>query len=189
MAFKKLERWEAEQKRKEEIAAATAAELAERKRIQALVRESMPKRLKPPKRGKGRSATSGFSKRELALLKSRAQMFLSGAPGLQALEQEVQQTALVILLIDGMLGTEPWRSASAGPHAGIIPANARMRYLESASRLLEDLRSARGLGPKDESSLMPPLLEGVFDAELAGDGTAATPEPASSSPSPDATED
>ncbi len=113
---------------------------------------------KPPERPKGRTPNAGIGKREVLALREKAKRFLGGAGGLAALEAEVQHTALVILLIDGVLGTEPWR-AQGGAHSGLMSANARFRYLENAARILADIR--RAVGSQDEQAQ---LTEGVFDA-------------------------
>ena len=155
MAFKKLERFEAETR------AAEAAQREEQARLELkkVVRESIPKHvMERPKRKRGRIAAGGLNRKEIAALKAKASRYLAGGDGMGTLEKDVQHTALVILLIDGVLGTEPWR-ASGGPHGGIIAANARLRYLENAQRILDDLRRRGGSEPK--------LLEGVFDAEPA----------------------
>ena len=156
MAFKKLERFEAETR------AAEAAQREEKARLELkrVVREVIPKRaLERPKRSRGQTALGGLSRKEVKVLREKAARYLAdlaNGRGLSTLEDDVQHTALVILLIDGVMGTEPWR-ASGGPHGGIIAANARLRYLENATRILADLRQSRSAGPK--------LLEGVIDAE------------------------
>lgn len=144
------------------VAEARAQEAEDEKRrdLRRAVRDVIPRSVRVPKRGKGRSPNGGVSKKEVAALRARAEAFLDGEAGMNALQAEVQRTALVILLIDGVLGTEPWR-ASGGPHGGIIAANARLRYLENASRLLMDIRQRNGSG--DSSTK---LLEGVIDAEV-----------------------
>jgi hypothetical protein len=167
MAFRRLEDFE-KQLKADRIA---DAENKARRDLRRVVREVLPKSLKKPNRPKGRSAVGGVSRREVASLRAKATRFLNGEAGLRDLEASVQHTALVILLIDGVLGTEPWRAAY-GAHGGLIAANARLRYLENAARLLEDLRRSRGqTSPNDK------LLEGVIDAERTegenGTGSAA----------------
>jgi hypothetical protein len=118
---------------------------------------AIPKYVKDlPRRPKGRPATGGLTRKEVKALRAKAAAYLDGEGGLRGLEEAVLHTAVVILLIDGVLGTEPWRAAH-GPHGGIIAANARLRYLENATRILDDLRRRQGSEPK--------LLEGVIDAE------------------------
>lgn len=145
------------------VAAARAeeAEAEARRDLRRAVREVIPKTVRLPKRGKGRTPSGGVSKREAAEIVKRATAFLDGEVGLEALQVEVQRTAIVILLIDGVLGTEPWR-AQGGPHGGIIAANARQRYLENAARLLDDLRRSRGQSSDPQNR----LTEGVFEAEI-----------------------
>lgn len=149
-----------------EKAAAEAAATAERTEREArlalkrTVKELIPKNARAPKRPKGRTAVGGFTRKEVMTLRAKAAKFLSGEGGLQAMEAEVQHTAVVIMLLDGVLGTEPWRAAN-GPHGGIIAANARLRYLENAARILDDIRRSRG-----GESGGPKLLDGVIDAEV-----------------------
>ena len=118
----------------------TRTEADARKALKRAVKDVLPASLTKPKRPKGRPAVGGVSRKEVAGLKVKAAKFLDGKDGLQVFIGEVQLTALTILLIDGLLGTEPWRAAGNGPHGGIISANARVRYLENATRLLEDLK-------------------------------------------------
>ena len=159
MAIAKLREYEKALEERRAEAAATAAETEARIKLKRAVKAVIPKRiLKPPERKKGRAPTGGVSRREVKELRQRAAAYLDGEGGLRQLEAAVQHTALVILLIDGVLGTEPWRAAG-GAHGGLIAANARLRYLENAARLLDDLRRSR------EGSAGPPLLEGVIDAE------------------------
>lgn len=177
MAFKRLEEFERERAEAAAAKAKAAADKLDARRakeakraLKEAVKGVLPKSLTAPKRKKGRTPDGGLSKREVRLLREQAKRFMTGTGGLAALEAEVQHTALTILLIDGVLGTEPWR-ASAGPHGGIVAANARVRYLENAARLLADIR--RG---KDEAT--PKLLEGVIDAEpVDALPPAPTPEP------------
>lgn|SRR5574341_25463 len=157
MAHSTLERYEARRNAEVAAAAEAKAERAARKALRQAVKAVIPKKVLAPTRRRGRGPTGGVSPREVAFLRARAQQF-QAAGGLPALEAEVQHTALVILLIDGLLGTEPWRVP--GHLGGTISASARFRYLENATRLLEDLRRSRGDRP---------LLEGVFDAEPASD--------------------
>lgn len=152
-SYPKLERFEAKRREAEEAEREEAARLALKREVRAAIPKHV---LERPRRPKGRPATGGLTRQEVKALKAQAREYLDGEGGLRALENAVAHTALVILLIDGVLGTEPWRAAH-GPHGGIIAANARLRYLENATRILEDLRRSRGAGPK--------LLEGVIDAE------------------------
>lgn len=156
MAFSKLA---AHEKRVAEAKAAEA-EAEKRRELKRAVRDVLPKGVKAPKRGRGRTPAGGVSRKEVAAIRARALSYLDGDAGMEALQTEVQRTAIVILLIDGVLGTEPWR-AQGGPHGGIIAANARLRYLENAARLLDDLRRSRGQGGEPNAK----LLEGVIDAE------------------------
>lgn len=157
MTFKNLERYE------KQLAEAKAAEAEAEKRreLRRQVRAAIPKSIRVPKRGRGRTPSGGLSRKELLALHTKAAEFLQGATGLAAFEAEVKQTAIVICLIDGVLGTQPWRSAG-GPHAGLIAANARLRYLENALRILEDMRRSQGGGASEPAK----LLEGVLDAEV-----------------------
>lgn len=155
MAFSKLKTYE----RKVAAAKLAAAELAARKDLRQAVKAVIPKNVLVPRRGRGRTAAGGVSRKEVAAMRAQAARYLDGEAGMQALEAAVQHTALVILLIDGVLGTEPWR-AVGGPHGGLIAANARLRYLENAARLLDDLRRSRGRGDPETK-----LLEGVIDVE------------------------
>jgi hypothetical protein len=156
MPFPKLQRFE------KAMAAAKAeeAEKEARDHLKRTVRDVLPKRLKVPERKKGRTAIGGLSRREVAELRAKAARFLSAAGGGRELEEHVQHTVLTILLIDGVLGTEPWR-ASGGPHSGLIAANARVRFLDNAVRILDDLRRSRGGDDPNKK-----LLEGVIDAEV-----------------------
>lgn len=162
MTFSKLERWDKER----EAARAAEREEAAKRALRREVRAVLPKGLRAPKRGKGRTPAGGLSRKEVAQLRVDAERYLDGEGGMEALESAVQHTALVILLIDGVLGTEPWRTA--GPHGGFVAAGARLRYMETAARLLEDLRRRLGRpalpAPTPESK----LLEGVIDAEPTG---------------------
>lgn len=151
-----LDRFQAERA----TAETKAREAAARRTLRRTVREMIPKGLAAPQRRRGRTAVGGLSRKDVAALHVKAQRFLGGALGLQELEDEVRQTALVILLIDGVYGTEPWRVSALGGHGGIIAANARLRYLETAARLLDDLRRSRG-----SMEAEPKLLEGVIDTE------------------------
>lgn len=135
MAFKKLERFEAETRAAEDA----RREEQSRLELKKTVRGMIPKTLGRPKRPRGKVPQGGLNRKEIAALKAKASRYLAGGDGMSTLESDVQHTALVILLIDGVLGTEPWR-ASGGPHGGIIAANARLRYLENAQRILDDLR-------------------------------------------------
>jgi hypothetical protein len=160
MPFVHLKRFERERAEAE----AARLEAEKRRELRRAVREVIPRSVRVPKRPRGRTPPGGVGKREVAELRVKAAKYLDGEGGLRALEAEVQHTALVILMIDGVLGTEPWRAAG-GPHGGLIAANARLRYLENAARLLADLRQARG-------GAEPKLLDGVIDAEPA-EGTPA----------------
>lgn len=163
MSFEKLRRYEAERKKEREERAAMEAEREARRKLREAVKSVIPKRvLKVPKRKAGRAAVGGVSRKEVTALRIRAEGFLDGDAGMDALQTEVQHTALVILLIDGVLGTEPWRTQGGGPHGGLIAANARLRYLENAARLLDDLRRSRGRSDEPGNK----LLEGVLDAEV-----------------------
>lgn len=155
MSFERLARHE----KAIAVAKAAEAEAEKRRELRRVVKSVIPKSVRVPGRPKGRTPTGGLSKREVAELRARAVAFLDGEAGLEALQGEVQRTALVILLIDGVLGTEPWR-ASGGPHGGIIAANARVRYLDNAVRILEDLRRSRAGGATG-----PKMLEDIIDAE------------------------
>lgn len=156
MSFSKLERFE----KKVKAGQAEELETLKRRELRRAVKSVIPKSVRTPTRPKGRTAAGGLTRKEVAELRRRALLYLDGEAGVEALQLEVQRQAIVILLIDGVLGTEPWR-ASGGPHGGIIAANARLRYLENAGRLLEDLRRSRGdKAPNDR------LLEGVIDAEV-----------------------
>lgn len=152
-------------------ARAAEAEADKRRELRKAVKDVLPRNVRIPKRGKGRTPSGGISKRELAAIRARAVQYLDGEGGLAALQAEIQLTAIVILLIDGVIGTEPWR-VQGGPHAGIITANARMRYLDSASKLLEDMQRARGSSSDPQAR----LTDGVFDAEIVT-SLANPPEP------------
>lgn len=157
MAFKRLEEFERQRKEAE----AARAEVEAKRALRRAVRAALPAGVKAglPKRGKGRTALGGLSRKEVVRLRQRADAYMDGAQGLSLLEADVQRTVITILLIDGVMGTEPWRAAG-GPHGALVSANARLRYLENAARVLEDMRrgrDAQGSGAK--------LLEGVLDAE------------------------
>lgn len=162
MSFVKLERHTKALEEARVEAATTAAEREARIALKRAVKDVLPMRLKKPMRPKGRTAKGGLTRKDVVELRRRAAVFLDGEAGLVELEAAVQHTALVILLIDGVMGTEPWRAAGS-PHGGLISANARLRYLENAARLLDDLRRSR----EKTGSGGPPLLEGVIDAEPA----------------------
>lgn len=143
------------------------AERLEKERIAQLrrdVKAGLPKHLlRVPKRGRGRGATGGISRREAALLEVEATEYLTtGETGIAKLRAKIKLKAVQMLLIDGIMGTEPWR-AGTGIHAPLIAANARLRYLDNAIRILNDIG-----GGKVEPGKA--LTEGVFDAELAGEG-------------------
>lgn len=164
MPFPKLARFE----KAMQAVKAEEAEKAARDHLKRTVRDVLPKRLKVPTRPKGRTAVGGLSRREVAALRVKAAAFLDGAAGTRALEEHVQHTVLTILLIDGVLGTEPWRAAG-GPHGGLVAANARVRFLDNARLILEDLRRSRG-----DAEPSAKMLEGVLDAEIV---TPPPPEP------------
>lgn len=156
MSFSKLKRFEqrvAAAKQEEALATAT-------KTLRQAVKDVIPKRLKTPKRPKGRTGVGGVSRREVKALRAEAVTQLADAAGLTGLEVEIQRNALVMLKLDGLMGTEPWRAAGSA-HGALVSANARLRYVENAVRLLEDLRRSRGI---DASSSGTKLLEGVIDA-------------------------
>jgi hypothetical protein len=145
---------------------ARAAEMEEARlrELRRAVKSVVPKNVliaaKPRKRG--RAPVGGISRKEVAAMRAEAVAQLGGGDdGLAALTQEIQTNTLVMLKINGLLGTQPWR-ASEGPHGGAIPANARLRYVEDAIRILEDLRRSRGKGGEPEKR----MLEGVIDAEI-----------------------
>lgn len=155
MAFSRLKKFEAERA----AVHAAEAEDAKRRELRQAVRSVIPRSMRTvPKRGRGRTPAGGVSRREVEAMRERAIRYLDGTEGVRELETEVQRQAIVILLIDGVLGTEPWR-ASQGPHGGLVAANARIRYLDNAMRILEDMR--RRLGQTGEPQK---LLEGVIDA-------------------------
>lgn len=162
MSFEKLKRFE----KARVVAEGERAEAEKRRDLRRAVKQVIPKSVRVPKRPRGRTGVGGLSRKEVAQLRSLATAFLDGEAGMKKLEAQVQHTALVILLIDGVLGTEPWRAAT-GPHGGLIAANARVRYLENATRILDDLRRRSGHDT-------PKLLEGVIDAEIV----TPAPEPA-----------
>lgn len=148
-------------------AAAAEAERVKRRELREAVKAVIPKRvLEVPKRRRGRVAKGGVTKKEVMAMRAEAAGFLDGDAGMDALQAKVQHTALVILLIDGVLGTEPWR-AQGGAHSGLLAANARLRYLENAARLLDDLRRSRGRSDEPGNK----MLEGVLDAELVEPAT------------------
>lgn len=175
---RRLEAHEASVKAQREAEASQRLIDKQRSLLKQAVRDVLPARLKqaePPKRPVGAPAKGGITKKQVMELRAKARRFLAGAQGLAALEAEVQHTALVILLIDGVLGTEPWRAS--GSHSGLMSANARFRYLENAARIIQDIR--RAVGAQDEQAQ---LTAGVFDlgddpvdAEVAdAPGAAAT---------------
>lgn len=156
MSFKRLAEFE---RHKREVEAAEREKRAKLE-LRKAVKDALPASLKVPKRGRGRAPSAGVSRKEVALLRGLAEQYMDGEVGRKAMEAAAQRTAIVMLLIDGLLGTEPWRAAG-GPHGGLIAANARVRYMENAVRILEDMRrsAGAGAGPSDR------LLEGVIDAE------------------------
>mgnify|MGYP001574769875 CR=1 FL=1 len=162
MAFKNLERFQL----KRQAEAAIEEERETTRVLRRAVKAVLPKGIQVPVRPRGRPSTAGVGRREVAVLRAKATAFLLGEEGLRNLETEILHTALVIQLVDGLLGTEPWRTAG-GRHGGMLAASARLRYLENAARLLDDLRRRR----RDASG--PRLLDGVMEAELAvGEGGA-----------------
>lgn len=161
-SFVKLKRHQEAMAKARAERAESEAQAQKRRELREAVKAVIPKRvLEVPRRKKGRTAVGGISRKEVKAIRAEADHFLDGDAGMDALQARVQHTALVILLIDGVLGTEPWRTHGGGPHAGLIAANARLRYLENAARLLDDLRRSRGRSDEPDNK----LLEGVIDAE------------------------
>src|SRR5574341_564566 len=80
-----------------------------RKELRRVVKDSLPKGLVPPKRGRGRGAKAGISKKELRTIAAKADDFLNAEGGIRQYEAEVRRNALIIMMIDGLLGMEPWR--------------------------------------------------------------------------------
>lgn len=156
MSFAKLEAHE----KKVAEAAAERAEAETRKALKRAVKAVIPKGALVPRRPQGRNPKGGLTRKQVEALRTEAASYLVGEAGLSALEAKVKHTALVILLIDGVLGTEPWRAAG-GPHAGLIAANARLRYLENAVRILDDMRRSAGQSTPNDR-----LIEGVIDGEI-----------------------
>jgi len=104
------------------------------------------------KRGPGRVSAHGVSRREVRAMAEKAEYYLGSEEGIREFERDVKRTALMVMLIDGLLGTQPWRAAPA------LSAAARVRYMENAARFLEDLRAAYGSNSQK-------LLEDVIDVE------------------------
>lgn len=166
MKFPALERFEAEkaardaeQQRLDEEVALGKREKEAKRALRAAVSEELSKKVVIGRKPAGRAPIGGLSKKLLGELRAKAARYLdkNNPDGIRELETEIQHTALLSMLIDGQLGTEPWRSQ--GPHGGAVSAAARVRYLETATRLLTDLKNSRGDSQK--------LLAGVIDAELA----------------------
>jgi hypothetical protein len=161
MAFKRLEEFDRQRKATE----AARVEDEARKALRRVVKDALPAGVKAglPKRPKGRSAIGGLSRKEVRRLRALAEAYMDGPTGLKLLEADVKRTVITILLIDGLMGTEPWRAAG-GPHGPLVSANARLRYLENAARVLEDMRRGQEAGSGVK------LLEGVLDAEKVDAG-------------------
>lgn len=159
MAFSKLEKFEAKVKARQQA----ELETLRLRELRATVKSVIPKAaLAPKKRPRGRTPEGGVSRREMARLRAEAVRQLDGgAAGIAELEREIQINTLVILKLDGVLGTEPWRAA-IGPHGAVLPANARLRYVDNAVRILADMRASRG----ETSDPQKRLMEGVIDAEV-----------------------
>ena len=162
MSFAKLKRFE-EDRAAAKIAAARAETIARKSRAERELKKAvmgvLPKSLTAPTRPRGRTPPGGIGRGELLKLREKAASYLRPGASMTELEAEVQHTALVILLIDGLLGTEPWRNQ--GGMGGMVAANARVRYMENAARLLDDLRQHR-------AGVEPALLAGVIDVPTEG---------------------
>ena len=100
----------------------------------------------------------GITPEEVKGLRKKARSYLKD-PQFHKLRADVKENTLLVILMDGLLGTEPWRNAGAGPHAAGLAQDARLRYVKLASALLEQLEK---VAPKEEKK----LLEGVIDAEV-----------------------
>lgn len=158
-----LARFEAEVAARKVAEADIRTKQEKKKALREAVKEVIPKSVLMPKRPRGKGPAAGIRRSEVAAFREESKEFLDGIDGFHKYERRVRETALTMILIDGLQGTEPWRSK--GPHAGAIAANARVRYLDNALRVMEDMRASLKLEEGGNK-----LLKGadVFDAEIMG---------------------
>lgn len=134
MGFKKLEAHLAKQSAEK----AVKDKLRKDKEFRVAVRKALPKKFGAAPRPRGRPAKNGVSPKEVKHLAEQVESYLSTEDGMERLEMDVKRTALLVMLIDGLLGTQPWRAAP------MLAAASRVRFVENAIRLLEDLKQQSG---------------------------------------------
>jgi hypothetical protein len=98
--------------------------------------------------------TEQFTKDEIGKLRRAARKYLKD-PRLDKLEKDVKENILLILMMDGKVGTEPWRNNGAGGNSAAVGSAARQRYVTLGSALLEDIEAGKG----DDT----PMLEGIVE--------------------------
>lgn len=104
----------------------------------------------------------GISRKDVGKIREAATRYLTtGDSGLEELEAVLTHTTLVAVLIEGVYGTELWRTAGQGQMGRIFAAGNRSRFIESATRLLKELREAR----EERGEHRHPLLDRVVELD------------------------
>lgn len=68
---------------------------------------------------------------------------------------------LTAVLIEGVYGTELWRTDGNGQPGRTFAAGNRMRFIENAAKLMNELRANR----EGDTKITPDILKGVLDPE------------------------
>lgn len=148
----KTPRLDAHQARMAEVRAAKAV-TDEEARMQKLAQAAA---VRISKRRAGRPGKGGIGKRKTRELREAVDYYLSGDEGRESLRLKMKKNMLMIMEIDALYATEPWRCGGRNPEA--MSANSRMRYLDNIDNVL---RVIQGTDSPDRL-----LTEGVLDAEV-----------------------
>jgi len=122
---------------------------------------------------------NGMSRYDVEQVMGQAAVYLeTGQAGRDLLEKRITHMTLVSLLIEGIYGTELWRTQGMGMAGRVFASANRARFIENATQLLRELRERR-----DAEKPHGGMLEGVLDAEMTPGGGA---DPAPQKDPPDA---
>lgn len=133
-------------------------------RVEELKAEVGRLKMKLPNLSKASKARvkMGITRKDVSKIKAAAARYLTtGDAGLEELEAVITHQTLVAILIEGVYGTELWRTDGLGAQGRVFAAGNRARFVDSATRLLKELREVReARGQKDH-----PLIDGKVDLD------------------------